>query len=536
MSITAGMPRVKCLALLGLSGLLLAPLALADSILGEGMREIENFRMRQLQQVQSDGNLETFTTDGCSGNLSKNWTWLANSLPEFKDAFGKNPPWENCCVEHDKSYWGGSTSDGYNQRINADHKLKQCVVDTGVRLAPELSARHSVSEENIEQTFALVADLMHNAVRLGGQPCSLLPWRWGYGWPNCAFATVSITPSNYSDIKTDEHVVFFNTAGWLNAEKTYWNIPVHAWIYEPADSVVRKGIFASILESSYELKITANTEENFSQRTNLLIADNERGKVIVIRVAGQDFTLPESQENGHIVTTLTLPVDIVNANADQNRLHFYAVTQPDEVRRFEGNIQLLADEGISLISDIDDTIKISNVTDHSLLFENTFFKDFRAAPGMADLYQQLSARGIPTHYVSSSPWQLYKPLQDFMNRSGFPWATLNLKAFRFRDETLSNLFKKGTETKPAQIEPLLQRYPQRKFVLVGDSGEQDPEVYGDIARRYSGQILRILIRNVDASTPVDERYQAAFKNLPPKLWRLFNYPEQINVDKLLKLQ
>lgn len=168
MLITAGMPKVKRLALLGLSGLLLAPLALADTLLGEGMREIENFRMRQLQSVQNNGQLAAFNTDGCSGNLSRNWAWLAKSLPEFKEQFGQHPPWEDCCVEHDKSYWNGSAIDGYNQRVTADHELQQCVIATGVNLAPKLSVKHSISEDNVQRTFGLVADLMHKAVRLGG--------------------------------------------------------------------------------------------------------------------------------------------------------------------------------------------------------------------------------------------------------------------------------------------------------------------------------------------------------------------------------
>jgi hypothetical protein len=512
------------------------PLAVAESLLDDGLREIEGFRMQQLQAVQSDSEIVPFTTDGCSGNLSANWGGLADSLPGFADEFGDKPPWEDCCVAHDKDYWSGSVIDGYSSRLNADQELRQCVVDTGARLTPELSARYSVTDENVDRAFSVVADLMYKAVRLGGQPCSLLPWRWGYGWPNCAFAKASGISSGYSDIKSDEHVVFFNTSGWLNPENTHWHIPVHAWIYEPADSLLRKGIFASLLESSYELKVTTETEAVFSQRTNLLIADNERGKRLVIRFAGRDIVLPESKENGHVYTTLKLPLDVINAVSEQGRVHYFAVTRPDDNRRFEGDVQLVSGQGVSVISDIDDTIKTSNVTDHKLLFENTFFKDFREVSGMPELYRRLSAGGAKIHFVSSSPWQLYRPLLDFIDGAGFPWATLNLKAIRFRDETLFNLFKKGTETKPEQIEPILQRYPQRKFILIGDSGEQDPEVYGDIARRYPAQIQRILIRNVDARIEQDERYKTAFKNVARNKWQLFDYPEQLAADDLLGVE
>jgi phosphatidate phosphatase APP1 len=67
-------------------------------------------------------------------------------------------------------------------------------------------------------------------------------------------------------------------------------------------------------------------------------------------------------------------------------------------------------------------------------------------------------------------------LVEFLDASGFSPSVLNLKSVRFRDETLLDLLKKGTETKPAAIERILNTYPDRRFVLVGDSGEQDPEV------------------------------------------------------------
>lgn len=516
--------------------LISAPSLKAQSWLEEGFREIEELRLRQLQTVQKESDIKPFTTDGCSGFQSQNWELLAKTLPGFEKQFGNKPPWESCCVTHDEVYWRGSVEEGYQKRKQADEELRKCVVNTGDQLAPQLSVKYSVSEDSIRQAFSITADLMYQAVRLGGQPCSLLSWRWGYGWANCAFVAVSDLPDKYSDVKPDEHVTLFNTAAWLDEDNTYWHIPIHAWIYEHEDSVVRSALFEEILESSYDLKITPETEQNFHQRINLLIADNERGKKLVIRIAGRDFTLPLSKENGHVVTELKLPVELVNAFSEQGRLHYFVVTSAEDTRRFEGDVQLVSRYGISVISDIDDTIKITNVTDHKQLFDNTFFKDFQAVSGMSELYRRLVEKNAVIHFVSSSPWQLYEPLQTFAHKAGFPWASMSLKDVRFRDETLFNLFKKGTETKPAQIEPVLQRYPHRRFILVGDSGEQDPEVYGDIARRYPSQIQGIWIRNVDDSSAGDERYKLAFKNVPGNKWQLFKQPEEIDPGGLQPTQ
>ncbi len=300
------------------------------------------------------------------------------------------------------------------------------------------------------------------------------------------------------DIQPDERVVFFNTAAWRadNGDTGGdWNLPVHGWIYEPEDSVVRKSVVAEVLKETFDISIDAAHAHNFDRRVNLFLADNERGKRITIELGGQRFTLPESSANGHFSRQLRLPARAVEPLANADGWVLFHTIAPDG-RRFEGRVQLIEPRGLSVISDIDDTVKLTEVTRRRALLENTFVRDFRAVPGMAAKYAEWAARGVRFHFVSSSPWQLYPPLHEFMQRAGFPEATYALKAIRFKDRTLLNLFRSGTETKPAQIEPLLRAYPHRRFVLIGDSGEQDAAVYGALMRRYPEQIIACYIRVV----------------------------------------
>lgn len=326
---------------------------------------------------------------------------------------------------------------------------------------------------------------------------------------------------NISDIKDDETVVFFRTSAWQDPSSKQWHIPIHGWIYEPQDSQVRKGIFNKILKNKYNLTVNKANQKYFDERVNLLISDNERGKTIVIKIAGKTFTLPESTPNGHFQNTIRLDNKTINTHARNNVLTYTAITRSNEKRNFSGEVLLVPTTGYSVISDIDDTVKISYVTNHKKLLEYTFLKEFKAVPGMAKLYRQWQSLNASFHYVSSSPWYLYPPLQAFTDKNRFPKATFSLKDLRFRDETLFNLFKKGTETKPDQIEPILQRYPLRKFVLVGDSGEQDPEVYADIYRKYPGQIEKIYIRNVTKSRASDSRFKITFAGIDHRRWQLF---------------
>jgi phosphatidate phosphatase APP1 len=102
-------------------------------------------------------------------------------------------------------------------------------------------------------------------------------------------------------------------------------------------------------------------------------------------------------------------------------------------------------------------------------------------------YRALHAGINPLFYVSKSPWNLYAPLVEFLDHQGLPAGPLVLRDFGLR-------MKKNHKTEA--IEAILGTYPGLPFVLIGDSGEQDPEIYADIARRFPGRVRAIYIRSV----------------------------------------
>ena len=134
--------------------------------------------------------LNDFVSDGCSGGLSIGWEYLAGKVQKFEEIHGRKPPWEACCISHDSAYHsaGGrdiSAVDSFEQRRRADQLLKQCVQRTGTERSADLVGVYGASGEDIELLYEVVSDLMYRAVRIGGVPCTGLPWRWGYGWPDC---------------------------------------------------------------------------------------------------------------------------------------------------------------------------------------------------------------------------------------------------------------------------------------------------------------------------------------------------------------
>ncbi|HKF67791.1 MAG TPA: App1 family protein, partial [Vicinamibacterales bacterium] len=176
----------------------------------------------------------------------------------------------------------------------------------------------------------------------------------------------------------------------------------------------------------------------------------------------------------------------------------------------------------------DDTIRISHVRDRAALLRGTFVEPFRAVEGMADVYRAWSMGGAQFHYLSATPWQLYVPIATFADTHGFPKGTFDLRDFRWRDRSFFNVFTSPDRYKMRTIEPLLRQLPRRRFVLAGDSGQNDPEVFGELARRYPRQVRRIFIRDVGRSTAA--RYTVAFAGLDRKVWRVFTDPATLPQD------
>ena len=99
----------------------------------------------------------------------------------------------------------------------------------------------------------------------------------------------------------------------------------------------------------------------------------------------------------------------------------------------------------------------------------------------------------PIFYVSSSPWNIYDLLEDFLDVHGVPAGPLFLK-----DWSLTVLGKHRAH-KLGVIRMLLRTYPELPFVLIGDSGERDPEIYHQAVREHPGRIRAIYIRDVTAA-------------------------------------
>jgi phosphatidate phosphatase APP1 len=165
--------------------------------------------------------------------------------------------------------------------------------------------------------------------------------------------------------------------------------------------------------------------------------------------------------------------------------------------------QVLVPHGsrFGVISDIDDTVvhsSATNVLKMAWIVVRNNAHTRLPFEGVAAFYRalQLGADGRsfnPIFYVSSSPWNIYDVLEDFLNVHGVPAGPLFLK-----DWSLSVLNKHRAH-KLEVIRTLLRTYPELPFVLIGDSGEEDPEIYLQTVREHPGRVRAIYIRDVTSA-------------------------------------
>ena len=113
---------------------------------------IEMAAHRRLVEIMDEAGYTPapFVTDGCSGGLSMAWDVIADLLPAFAETHEEHPPWEACCVTHDRAYHaaGGARTaeESYRARLAADQALRACVLDTGARRTEHLSETYNLSE------------------------------------------------------------------------------------------------------------------------------------------------------------------------------------------------------------------------------------------------------------------------------------------------------------------------------------------------------------------------------------------------------
>jgi phosphatidate phosphatase APP1 len=282
-----------------------------------------------------------------------------------------------------------------------------------------------------------------------------------------------------TELRSDE-IVQFQDSYAIEKPDGRAEVRVHAWVYEREPRRLDLD------------QLDAQTRIRFEQRARLFFVDTQRNKRVSVSLEEQSMALPKTNGFG---LSLGLLKDVQPPVVAERWLHFHSLG-PDA--RFDGRAELVPINGVSIISDIDDTIRDTNVLDTQEMLQNTFLRETRALPQMAPSYSQFlqenpSAR---VHYLSNSPFALDPLLKDFLVRNNFPAGSMHLRSVSLRSSVLDKIRSQHSTHKREVIEQLLNDFPKRQFILIGDTGERDPEIYADILRRHPSRIRQVLLHHV----------------------------------------
>ncbi len=330
-------------------------------------------------------------------------------------------------------------------------------------------------------------------------------------------------------------IVFFPT--YASRTPTGWTARLAGMVARPLPEKSRRRVLAvAVLRRLLDLDEAEMASEIFRRRAEMFLFRRVAGQRVRITLGDRTVDAGYTDKAGHFETRVEFDDDFATACAGGGgRLDYVGVAEPGPEESSvlpagAGSVHLVDDVGVSVISDIDDTVKFSNVADKRELLRNTLLREFIPVAGMPEVYRRWRESGAEFHYVSSSPWQLSDPLCRFLGQAGLPAGSMHLKLFRLKDSTPLGRLPSRKRGKRRTIDRILDDFPGRRFVLVGDSGERDPEIYASIARRRPDQVAGILIREVPAKSSrakVRERLAKLARRLPTECLTVFQSPDEL---------
>ncbi|WP_204743254.1 App1 family protein [Pseudocnuella soli] len=281
--------------------------------------------------------------------------------------------------------------------------------------------------------------------------------------------------------------------------------PAHIVAYRTYGTARKIFVRGRVLED----KNIATATEGDSLFTNLVnmykrFESNEvPGAQVQIDVQGAEHFVTTDKE-GFFVFDIH-PEEPVITESLYHAVDLKLVYTPHNFQPFETTAEIMIpppDAEYGIISDIDDTVIRTGAHNLMAMGKTVLLSNARTRlpyPGVKEFYKALQLgrngqRNNPFFYVSSSPWNLYDLLVDFLDHNEIPAGPLLLRDFGLQSDSFVSGNYLGHKFK--EIAQILDMYPHLNFVLVGDSGEQDPPIYLEVVKRYPGRILAIYIRDV----------------------------------------
>lgn len=262
--------------------------------------------------------------------------------------------------------------------------------------------------------------------------------------------------------------------------------------------------------------LAAGEAENIVDNLKALESDEVRGAHVRVTMAGRTFSATTDDDGVFVVEAKGLPqAQALPLGAVPVRVALVK-TAGLVGRDGEGHVFIHdpARPFVAVVSDIDDTIVKTHVTDTLKLAATVLLKNaaqLEPVEGAAACYRKARDAGVAQFfYLSGSPQNFHRRLRTYLDLQGFPAGPLLLK--NIGDDSLTQ--QQGY--KAQRLERLLRDLPSMRIVLVGDTGEKDPEIYAELRRRHPDRVAGIIIRKtpgvmvpparLEGMVSVDDRY------------------------------
>jgi phosphatidate phosphatase APP1 len=306
-------------------------------------------------------------------------------------------------------------------------------------------------------------------------------------------------------------------AGWRRGVKLRfgWLAPLRVVLYGGYGDARQVRVRGRVLEErpGMEPRLGDRRLSNFLRAWEQFESDEVPGVHVRLEVGGAETDVVTDRD-GYFSVQLALP-EAAPAGWLPLRARVIEAPYPaSSLPSARGEVLLPSGQArFGVISDIDDTILRTNVSNKLEMVYLTVLGNAltrRSFDGTRELYRGLALGGsAPFFYVSKSVWNIFPLLEQFIREQGLPKVPLLLRQLR--------LFRSAGAAahKPDAIAQLLSTYPALPFVLIGDSGEQDLEIYLEAARNHSGRVRAILIRNVSSAERSEILRAFVARNAPP---------------------
>lgn len=186
---------------------------------------------------------------------------------------------------------------------------------------------------------------------------------------------------------------------------------------------------------------------------------------------------------------------------------------------------LVSDQGLTIISDIDDILRVTKIYDPKEGLLNSFARPFTPWMNMPDIYRNwsVSLPNLHFHYLTTTPEQITRNYMEFIYNT-YPGGSFDTRPLNFSDLSATLSIRKFL------LDKIFLTYPNRKFILVADTSNSDVmKDYPKMATEYPGQVQCIFLRNTSSTDPSDRfPYNTeGFKNLNQQSYMFFKVPDDL---------